>query len=421
LNHHPIRTALTTALISLITLLSPVTARAADTGADGLSTDRIKRIDHLLQTYVSQKRLPGAVYAISRKGQPAVIGNIGPYDRDTLFRMYSMTKPITAVAVLMLYEEGRFLLTDPVSRYLPEFAHPMVLGADGSQNPARNPITIDELLTHTAGLTYGDASAGGVRALYAQADLWSSHSLAAFSEKVAALPLVFEPGTRWQYSVAFDVLGRLVEVVSGQPFDRFMHDRILAPLDMRDTGFRVTDAQLDRFVDLYRRDGDGMTLSKRADDREFRDPQLVPYGGGGLVSTARDYLRFCQMLLNGGRLGDVRLLSRKTVDLMMSDHLGKGFTEPRLNEDWVSRTENRTGDLHLGFGFGFGGYVITDVAENNVPGSTGTYAWGGAASTYFFIDRREQLIGLFLTQLTPSDSYPLRAQFRGLVYQAIDD
>ena len=393
----------------------------------GLSGERLARIDGLVQGYVDEGRLPGAIFAVARHGRTARIGAVGSLQPDMLFRIYSMTKPITVVAVLMLYEEGRFLLSDPVSRYLPEFTEMRVyVGENGDKGrpetrPAIRPITIEDLLTHTAGLSYDDVTAAGVPKLYAEADLWSADSLADFTSKVAALPLAFEPGSRWHYSVANDVLGRLVEVVAGQPFDKFLEARILGPLKMNDTAFFVPEAKLDRFASQYRRDGSGMRLIETPEESEYRNPEPVPFGGSGLVSTAADYIRFAQMLLNGGELDGVRLLGTKTVELMMMDHLGPGFESPRLNDSWVGRTENRSGDMHLGFGYGFGGYVITDVAQNDVPGSVGTYAWGGGASTYFFIDPQEELIGLFFTQLEPSDSYPLRSQFRGLVYQAIVD
>ena len=398
----------------------------AEPAAVGLSDERLDRISGPISEYVDEDRLPGAVFAVARRGSLARIETIGDYQQDSIFRIYSMTKAINVVSVLMLYEEGKFLLTDPVSIYLPEFADMEVYVGEDDEGrvetrPAKRPITIEDLLTHTAGLSYDDDTVGGVPNIYAQSDLWSADTLAEFSGRVAALPLAFEPGSQWPYSVSNDILGRLVEVVSGQPYDEFLESRILGPLGMTDTAFHVPDDKLDRFTPLYQRDGDGMRLVESPEDSNYRNPDSVPFGGSGLVSTAANYLRFLQMLLNGGELGGVRLLGSKTVDLMMLDHLGEDFERPRLNEAWVSRTENRSGNMHLGFGFGYSGYVITDVAENAVPGSVGTYAWGGAASTYFFVDPEEELIGLFLTQLLPSSSYPIRAQFRGLVYQAIID
>ena len=403
-------------------LISPATNPAST----GLSAARLSHIKTLASSYVDQGRIPGVVYAVARHGQLASLDSVGAMQTDSIFRIYSMTKPITTVAVLMLYEEGRFLLSDPVSRYLPEFEHMQIYtGEDQNGNaetvPAEKQVTIEDLLTHTAGLTYGDKPEGGVWALYADAKLWSSASLDEFSNRVAELPLVFEPGSAWHYSVSFDVLGRLVEVVADQPFDQFLKTRIFDPLQMNDTSFSLPDSKLGRFIPVYYRDGEGMRLSEAVEDSGLRQAGAVPFGGGGLLSTATDYLRFCQMLVNGGVLADARILGRKTVELMLLDHLGHGDSRLKINDPWVGRTENRSGEMQLGLGFGYGGYVITDVAENDVPGSTGTYAWGGAASTYFFIDPKEELIGVFLTQLMPSDSYPLRAQFRGLVYQAIVD
>ena len=391
----------------------------------GLDSKRLDRIDQFIESYVKEQRLPGAVYAISRHGKLARMGAAGEQHEDSLFRIYSMTKPVTVVATLILYEEGKFLLTDPVSLYLPEFANMQVYvdEQDGKTRtrPAERPITIEQLLTHTSGLSYDDDTVSGVPKMYVEADLWTVSSLAEFTTKLATLPLAFEPGTRWHYSVANDVLGRLVEVVAGQPFDQFLATRILAPLQMHDTAFTVPDDKLDRFVAMYQRDGESFRQTEAVADSAYRNPRPVPFGGSGLVSTASDYLRFAQMLLNGGELEGVRILGNKTVELMLMNHLGPDFSQPQLNESWVGRTENRSGEMLLGLGFGYGGYVITDVAQNAVPGSVGTYAWGGASSTYFFIDPKEDLIGIFLTQLIPSDSYPLRAQFRGLVYGAIVD
>lgn len=399
-------------------------AEGADARGTGFSPSRLDRIASLVAAYVDQGQLPGAVYAVERGGRGAGTAAVGAYREDTLFRIYSMTKPITVVAVLVLYEEGRFLLTDPLARYLPEFADMKVLekSSDGGEQlrPARGPITIEQLLTHTSGLSYDD-DAPGVPGLYARSDIWQADSLAEFTLRLSRLPLAFDPGDRWHYSVANDVLGRLVEVIAGEPFDRYLQRRVLQPLGMEDTGFTVPDGSLDRLPPLYRREGDGMALAETPEESPYRNAATVPWGGHGLVSTAADYLRFCRMLLNGGALDGRRILAPKTVDLMLMNHLQARHGQPPLNESWISRTENRSGNLDLGFGFGYGGYVITDVAANDVPGSEGTYAWGGNSSSYFFIDPAEDLAAVFLTQLTPSSAYPLRAQFRGLVYQALTE
>lgn len=407
-------------------LYSNISIAQSGAGSVSMSAERLQHIDTFAQGYVDADRIAGATIAVARSGKVIKTDSVGDVTNDSIYRIYSMTKPITATAVLMLYEEGHFLLTDPVSRYLPEFADMRVLtGVDDHGNPqttsAATPITIQHLLTHTAGLTYDDETAEGAPQIYHEANIWSATTLADFSRKVASLPLAYEPGANWHYSVAQDVLGRLVEVVAERPFDEFLASRIFEPLGMVDTGFTVPDGKIDRFLPLYRKNGDGMIVAESVETNRFRNPDKVPYGGGGLVSTAADYLRFTQMLANNGELDGQRLMSRKSVDLMMMNHLDGDLESMHFSDDWLSKTENRTGDMHLGIGYGFGGYVITDIATNGVLGSPGTYGWGGSGSTYFFVDREEQLVGLFLTQLTPSTSYPLRAQFRGLVYQAIAD
>jgi CubicO group peptidase (beta-lactamase class C family) len=425
---HSHNRGLVIAVIACLALVLPGLSppALADKVLEGLSRERLQRLDAMASRYVEQGRLPGATLAVARNGRVVKSDSVGAVNDDSIFRIYSMSKPITTVAVLLLFEEGRLLLTDPVGKYLPEFSTMQVISGrneDGSvaTRPAQNTMTIKHLLTHTAGLTYDDETAAGLPLLYHQADIWSASSLAAFSQQIASMPLAFEPGTRWHYSVAQDVLGRLVEVVAGQPFDQYMQQRILQPLRMEDTGFWVPEGKIDRFLPLYRKQGDGMKLADAASESGYRNPQRVPYGGGGLVSTAADYLRFAQMLANGGELDGVRLLSRKTVDLMMMNHLSGSIESLHVDDAWLSNTENRSGDMHLGLGYGLGGYVFTDIAANAVPGSVGTYGWGGNGSTYFFVDRQESLVGLFLTQLSPSSSYPLRAQFRALVYQALVD
>ncbi len=414
------------AVLSIGLLSSSNSIAQSDAASVGMSAERLGRLDTFAQDYVDAGRIPGATVAIARNGTVVKTDSIGDVSNDSIYRMYSMTKPVTVAAVLMLYEEGHFLLTDPISRYLPEFANMRVLaGVDNNASPlttaATTPITIKHLLTHTAGLTYDDPTVTGAPKIYHDANIWSAATLADFSRQVASLPLAFEPGDHWHYSVAQDILGRLVEVVAGRPFDEFLAIRIFEPLGMVDTGFAVADEKIDRFLPLYRKDGDGMIVADEAETSSFRDAGKVPYGGSGLVSTAADFLRFAQMLVDNGEFDGQTLLSRTSVDLMMMNHLEGDLESTHFQDDWLSQTENRTGDMHLGIGYGFGGYVITNTAANSVPGSIGTYSWGGSGSTYFFVDRKEQLVGLFLTQLTPSTSYPVRAQFRGLVYQAIVD
>ena len=397
---------------------------AARPEAVGLSSERLERLRRGIGAYVEEGKLPGAIVAVARRGRLAYFEPLGlmdveaaiPMRGDAIFRIYSMTKPITGVAVMILYEEGRFRLTDPVSKVLPELADLRVyaggLGASLRTEPARE-MTIKHLLTHTSGLAYGDTEPG-VPEMYGAADLWTAPSLEDFIARLAALPLIAQPGTEWHYSVGMDVLGRLVEVVSGQPFERFCARRIFEPLGMVDTAFHVPDEKLPRFAALYRvTEGGGL---ERAQDDSYRQPRPVPFGGHGLVSTAADYLRFAQMLAAGGELDGERILGRKTVELMMMDHLG-----PELGREPLGHFAPWLPGDPKGYGFGFTGSVVKDVAASAASGSAGTFAWGGAASTFFWVDRQEQLVGLLLTQLMPSAAYPLRAEMMALTYQAVID
>jgi CubicO group peptidase (beta-lactamase class C family) len=393
----------------------------------GMSSTRLERLSGKMQTYVDRGQLPGAITVVARQGKVVQFEQFGMMDAengtkmrpDALFRIFSMTKPVTGVAVMILFEEGRFLLTDPVAKYLTEFEDLQVFAggsADDPQTEPAGPITIEQLLTHTSGLAYDDPGPG-VNEMYRVADLWTVASLKEFTEKLTGLPLLYQPGTRWHYSVSMDVLGRLVEVVSGQPFDRFLAERILDPLDMEDTAFYVPAEKADRLAALYRAASDGgFERVKREGTDPAMSPDSVPFGGSGLLSSARDYLRFAQMLANGGELDGVRILGRKTVDLMLGDHLGSRLGPAPLAgfEPWLQSSAS-------GVGFGYTGAVITDPALSNLPGSVGQFFWGGWASTFFFIDREEQLVGMILAQLIPSDAYPLRADARILTYQALID
>jgi len=393
----------------------------------GMSSARLERLSDKMRIYVDSGQLPGAITVVARRGKVVQFEQFGKMDvengkdmrGDTLFRIFSMTKPVTGVAVMILFEEGRFLLTDPVAKYLPEFEELRVyVGGpteDFEADPARA-ITIEQLLTHTSGLAYDDPGPG-VNEMYREADLWSVTNLQEFIEKLTRLPLLYQPGTRWHYSVSMDVLGRLVEVVSGQSYDRFLAERIFEPLGMVDTAFVVPVEKADRLAALYRATFDG-GFERVGEDRADAalNSDRVPFGGSGLVSCARDYLRFAQMLTNGGELDGVRILGRKTVDLMLNDHLGSRYgSEPLAGfEPWLQSSAR-------GVGFGYTGAVVTDPALTSLPGSVGQFSWGGWASTFFFIDREEQLIGMILAQLMPSETYPLRADIRILSYQALVD
>lgn len=383
----------------------------------GLSSARLNRINGLMQNYVDEGKLASIVTMVCRKGKVAHFNRFGTQDltvpttRDTIFRIYSMTKPITTVAAMMLFEEGLFNLDDPVSRYIPEMADVKVFaGAGAEPKELEREITIRHLMTHTSGLTYGFVGPGPVSNLYNQKKLLrKDYSTQEMIETLVTLPLVSQPGTEWRYSVSTDVLGRFVEVVSGLSLDDFFQTRILGPLGMVDTGFSVREGQLDRFATNYGPAGDGGI--KVIDDpmtSQFASPQAFHSGGGGLVSTAADYIRFCQMMLNGGVFNGVRLLGRKTVELMTMNHLPAEMMPIALGASKMP-----------GDGFGLGGAVMVDVAASGSLGSAGTFRWGGAATTSFWIDYQEDLIGMQLTQFMPSNHYRIRTEFRTLVYQSL--
>jgi CubicO group peptidase (beta-lactamase class C family) len=394
----------------------------------GFSASRLDRIGAVMQGYVEKGKLPGVVATVARHGKIVYRERFGmmdveaakPMQFDTIFRIYSMTKAVASVALMMLYEEGRFQLHDPVSLFIPELADVKVLvDAEGASPPVtdlKRAIAIKHLLTHTAGFTYEFFDDSPVDGMYREASLVDRLGLfdlsrEAFIEKLAALPLVSQPGDAWRYSMATDVLGCLIEVVAGVTLDVFLEDRIFRPLGMEDTGFHVPEAKLERFAAMYGPAEHGeLKLLDAPAASPFRKPPRFLSGGIGLVSTAADYLRFTQMLLNGGQLEGTRLLGRKTVALMTTNHLPDVLIPIRLQPH----------TLH-GCGFGLGFRVVVNAAQAGLLTSEGEYGWGGAASTSFFIDPKEDLIGLLLTQLMPSRTYPNRNQFKVLVGQALVD
>jgi CubicO group peptidase (beta-lactamase class C family) len=347
-----------------------------------------------------------------------------PVERDTLFRIFSMTKPITSVAALMLYEEGDFELKTPVSSFIPAFTDMRVYRSGSALSPvtepAVEPVRIWHLLTHTAGLTYGFHYAHPVDAMYRAAGFeWGSPeglNLAGCCDRWAELPLLFQPGLEWNYSVATDVLGRVVEVASGQPLDQFLAQRILGPLGMAETRFTVPAEDASRLAALYvPKPGDG--TAQRSDAMgaiALKEPRFLS-GGGGLVSTAADYHRFTQMLLHEGQLDGLRLLGTRTVRFMTRNHLPGNVDLEKFGRPLFAETS------YDGVGFGLGVSVVLDPEANKVLSSPGEYAWGGAASTAFWVDPAEQITALFLTQLLPSSTHPIRPQLRQLVYQALVD
>ena len=403
-----------------------VEARAA-----GFDEARLERIDRHFGRYVEDGRLPGWLLLISRGGKVVRLSTHGHRDvelgvrveGDTLFRIYSMTKPITAVAAMMLYEKGAFDLRDPVSRFIPAFDSVRVFRDGTALRPvtvaATEPIRIWHLFTHTAGLTYGFLHRHVVDEMYRAAGFeWGfpeGMDLAACCERWASLPLLFEPGTEWNYSVASDVLGRVVEVVSGRSLDAFFAERIFTPLGMSDTGFFVDPANASRLAALYLPDRAGKAVRNDAFGAAALRPPLVHGGGGGLVSSAGDYHRFTRMLLGGGALDGVRLLSPRTVRYMSQNHLPDGADLGTFGRPF--------GEAPLaGLGYGLGVAVVRDPLRSKVVSSMGELSWGGAASTAFFVDPSEELIVLFFTQLLPSTTHPmLRPQLRQLVYQALVD
>jgi CubicO group peptidase (beta-lactamase class C family) len=403
-----------------------------DASEVGFDAARLQRIDAHFARYVDDGRLPGWLILVSRAGRIVHLSACGwrdvesqaPLTPDTLFRIYSMTKPITAVAAMMLYEQGAFELKDPVSRFIPAFADVRVYRSGSAlkpaTEPAREPVRIWHLLTHTAGLTYGFHHAHPVDALYRAAGFeWGPPAgldLAACCDVWAGMPLLFQPGAEWNYSVASDVLGRVIEVVSGLTLDRFFTERICQPLGMVDTRFWVTGENRERLAALYSPPPDtGRAVRNDVLDRFAESPPRCCLGGDGLVSTAADYHRFTQMLRRGGELDGVRLLSPRTVRYMTQNHLPGGADLERFGRPLFAET---TFD---GVGFGLGFSVMLDPVANKVLCSPGEFAWGGAASTAFWVDPVEEITTLFFTQLFPSSTYPLRPQLRQLVYQALVD
>ena len=402
-----------------------------DAATVGFDPDRLARIDRHFARYVDDGRLPGWLVAVSRAGQLAHLSTYGhrdveqglPVETDTLFRIYSMSKPITSVAAMMLYEEGAFELKDPVGRFIPSFADQRVYVSGPPTNPVTRPATepmrIWHLLTHTAGLTYGFHSATPVDAMYRHAGFeWGSpkdRSLEEVCDIWAGLPLLFEPGAEWNYSVATDVLGRVVEVASGQTLEEFFAERIFGPLAMDDTAFFAAEHDHDRLAALYLPTKDSGIVRVDAMGAAAQHRPAMFSGGGGLVSTAGDYHRFTQMLLRGGELDGVRLLGRATVDYMTQNHLPGGVELEQIARPTFSEAS------FSGMGFGLGFSVVESPAENKVLSSPGEFAWGGAASTAFWVDPHEEITALFFTQLLPSSTYNIRPQLKQLVYQALVD
>jgi CubicO group peptidase (beta-lactamase class C family) len=400
----------------------------------GLDAGRLARLDKHFAKYVDDGRLPGWLLTVSRHGKLAYVASCGqrdveaglPVETDTIWRLYSMTKPVTSVAAMMLYEEGAFELTDPVSKFIPSFAGLRVYtgGSDikPATVPATEPVRIWHLLTHTSGLTYGFHRTHPVDALYrARGFEWGTprdSDLAACCDLWAGLPLLFQPGSEWNYSVATDVLGRVVEVASGCGLDEFFASRIFGPLGMTQTGFCVDDPARSRLAALYTVGHDRKATRMDALGAVARRRPVFLGGGGGLVGTAADYHRFASMLLDApgdpaGRLDGVTLLSPRTVGFMTRNHLPGGADLETFGRPLFAEAPFR------GVGFGLGFAVVLDAAAGKSLSSEGEISWGGAASTAFFVDPAIGLSVSFFTQLLPSSALPIRPQLRQLVYQAL--
>ena len=397
--------------------------------AVGVSAERLERIRPMLQGYVDKENLPGFLTVVARHGKIVHFETVGmrdienkkPIAADTIFRIYSMSKPITSVAAMMLYEGGHFQLDTPVSKFIPEFANLKVYNKDQTEIlDAKKEITVKQLLMHTAGFTYGWGNKP-VDERYKELKMsGSSATLADMAKTLSDIPLVHEPGERWTYGVSTDVLGYLVEVVSGMPFETFLQTRIFGPLGMIDTAFSVPLEKRDRFAALYSATKDkGLErVGKKADaDGEFT---FFPSGGGGLVSTAADYMRFSQMLLNGGELEGVRILATETVDLMRYPHhdgwFGLGFAvvtdkgpeDPDDKDDEEDKKDLGDKDDE------------DDEESKDTPESVGSFSWGGAAATIFWIDPQKELVGVLMTQIH-NNPYPFHHQFKVLTYEALTE
>jgi CubicO group peptidase (beta-lactamase class C family) len=420
-------------------MLAPTPASPESAGMSKTAFDRIER--HLKQRYVEAGRFPGTQLLVYRRGKvvhSAVQGFADierklPVKDDTIYRIYSMTKPITTVAFMMLVEEGLVALDEPVAKYIPEWKDLGVFQAGSGPfltKPPTRPMQIVDLLRHTSGLTYGFQQRSNVDAAYRAkkiGEVEKAGTLQGMIEDLANIPLEFSPGEAWNYSVSTDVIGYLVGLISGMPFEQFLKQRIFEPLGMNDTDFYVPPAKAHRLAACYSADAQGamnfhakdrkanLTLQDDPAKSSFLTPPDFISGGGGLCSTASDYLTFCRMMLNRGELDGARLLGPKTLALMASNHLPGGRDLTEMSRSLFSEAS------YNGIGFGLGFSVTMDPAKTLIPGSPGEYAWGGAATTSFWIDPAEELIAIFMTQVLPSSAYPIRRELRTMIYAGITD
>ncbi|HMM91293.1 serine hydrolase domain-containing protein [Bradyrhizobium sp.] len=421
-------------------MLAPTPASPESAGMSKAALDRLE--NHLKQRYIDAGRFPGTQLTVYRRGKVVHSTSQGfadlerkvPVKDDTIFRIYSMTKALTSVAFMMLVEEGRVAIDEPVHKYIPQWknlgvfvagTHPAFL-----TRPPSRPMLIVDLLRHTSGLTYGFQQRSNVDAAYRDnqiGEVIKAGTLQGMIDDLAKIPLEFSPGDAWNYSVATDVLGYLIGVISGKPFEQFLKEHILDPLGMNDTDFFVPKDKAHRLAACYSADPQGgfnplaadrkgtLTLQDDPTTSSFLSPPGFISGGGGLCSTSADYLTFCRALLNGGELDGVRLLGPKTLKLMTSNHLPGGVDLPTMSRSLFAEA------AYNGIGFGLGFAVTMNPAQTLIAGSPGEFAWGGAATTSFLVDPAEELIAIFMTQVLPSSAYPLRRELRTMVYAAITD
>ncbi len=397
----------------------------------GFCGEKLGKLDDHLQTrYIAPKKIAGCSTVVVRKGVTAYASTQGEMDierekalrDDTIFRIYSMSKPITSIALMMLFEEGRFQLTDPVHKFIPSWQkHRVWVEGEGDAMKTRrleSPMTIQHLLCHTSGLTYGGFLPGlelPVDPAYSAAGISraGTDTLEQFVTKLAEVPLLYEPGSRWSYSLATDVCGHLIEVISGQPLETFLRERLFEPLDMPDTGFSVPDEKLDRFAACYERAPDkSLRLQDDPATSRYRIPPKAPSGAGGLVGTVQDYANFCEMLLNQGQFRGQQLIGRPILELMTRNHLKGGASLAQMAVGGFSETSNE------GVGFGLGFASTMDAAACDTVGE-GDFYWGGLASTLFWVDPVEDLYVIFMTQLIPSSTFNFRGQIKNIVYGAL--
>ena len=403
----------------------------------GFSSERLSRINEFFQAQIDKKAIPGAVVVVGRNGKTVYSQALGSQDReknipmktDAIFRIASMTKPITSVAVMMLAEEGKIDLLAPVFQYLPEFkdvkvgvekTDPATNNPTLALEPPIRPMTVQDLLRHTSGLVYGAFGTTLVHQAYNKASLFDdSQTLAQFVTKLSTLPLAHQPGTVWEYGMSTDVLARIVEVVSGMPFDQFVEERISKPLGMKDTGFYLTPAQATRLAQVQVDPMSGKRPPSSSAENLTKEKQKWFSGGGGLLSTASDYARFCQMMLNGGELDGVRLLGPKTVAIMTSDQLPTGIARILPLSNPLTGIGELAPTQEMGQSFGLGFAVRTHLGPNPVAGSVGDYFWAGIYGTVFWVDPQEKLFTVMMVQMPFANSGYYRRSIRELVYGAL--